>query len=336
VAVMLLALVAGVLAAGGPERAGRYEHGVIWRAPWGKEAGQVGRAEGKDGQWYGPRSFALHPDGRILLLDTFNQRVLVLDHNGELAATIPLDGMGYDDVAVSPGGTVYLADNVKGELVWLDAGGSVAGREAMRPEGVDVYLIEELAVGEKSVFVQEAGWTTTGFFRRVSFLKGRGEARRTLASVLVSVSGVREDTEGVISEAVRGTVVAPDGCLYLDLHSPDGFVRRVQVLSPRLEPWGQVELRTGTFIGEGSLVGVDGKGYLYYLLYGGEPAGLHRFDRKGQLVQVLDIPTTGHARLKRFVRVSPRGDVYFLCAREEGLSLEVYRLRQVLRWRWRR
>ncbi|MDI6893000.1 MAG: hypothetical protein AB1503_04670 [Bacillota bacterium] len=335
-ALVLVALVAGVLVAGGPERFSRYEHQVVWQAPWGKEEGQVAWAEGKDGQRYGPRSFALHPDGRILVLDTFNQRILVLDERGQFSGTAGLDGMGYDDVAVSPAGTVCLADNVKGEVVWLDSSGAVTGREVMRPEGMDVYLIEELAAGQSSVFVQEAGWTPSGFFRRVTFLKGRGESRGTLASVLVNVSGVREGAEGVISEAVRGTAVAPDGCLYLDLLCTDGFMRRVQVLSPRLEPFGALELRTGTYMGQGSLVGVDGKGYLYYLLHTGERTGLYRFDRRGQLTEVLDIPASEYTRLKRPVRVSARGDVYFLRAREEGLSLESYRLHRAWRWRWRR
>ncbi|MBC7340253.1 MAG: hypothetical protein H5U04_10430 [Firmicutes bacterium] len=336
VVLVLVALCAGVLAAGGPVRVVHYEHRVIWQAPWGKEPGQVGWAEGKDGNRYGPRAFALRPGGGVLLLDTFNSRVLVLDAQGRVAGTIPLDSTGYDDVAISPSGTIYLAENVKGEVVWLHDAAGVAGREVMRPEGMDVYLIEELAVAEKSVFVQEAGWTTSGFFRRVTYLKGRGEPRGTLASVLVSVSGVREESEGVVSEAVRGTVVAPDGCLYLDVHSPDGFARRVQILSPRLEPWGQVELRTGTFMGQGSLVGVDGRGGMYYLLDGGESTGLYRFDRNGQLAGVLDIPTSGPVRLKKFVRVSPRGDVYFLRAGEESLSLEAYVLRHLWRWRWRR
>jgi len=336
VLLVLAVLVLGVLAAGAPERVSRYEHQVVWQAPWGRGEGQVAWAEGKDGNRYGPRSFALHPDGRILVLDTFNQRIVVLDGRGQPAGTIGLDGMGYDDVSVSPAGTVYLADNVKGEVVWLDPSGKVDGREVMRPEGMDVYLIEELAAGQNSVFVQEAGWTPSGFFRRVTFLKGRGDSRGTLASVLVNVSGLREGTEGVISEAVRGTAVAPDGCLYLDVLCTDGFVRRVQVLSPRLEPFGELELRTGTFMGQGSLVGVDGKGCVYYLLQTGDQAGVYRFDRKGQLAAVLDVPASGYARLKRPVRVSPQGDVYFLRAREEGLSLEAYRLRQGWRWRWRR
>lgn len=335
-AVLVLALSAGVLGAGRPVRVTGYEHALLWRAPWGKEPGAVAWAQGKDGNRYGPRAFALRPDGGVLLLDTFNSRVLALDAGGRVARIIPLDGDGYDDVAVSPGGTVYLADNVKGEVVWLDGAGAVAGREAMRPEGIDVYLIEGLAAGENSVFVQEAGWTTGGFFRRVTCLRGAGEPRGTLAQVLVRVSGEREESGGVVSEAVRAAVAAPDGCLYLDVHSPDGFTRRVQILSPRLEPLGAVEFRTGGFMGDGSLVGVDAKGAVYYLLGGDGGTGLYRFDRKGRLAAVLDLPRPGPVRLREWVQVSPRGDVYFLRATEAGLSLEAYLARQRWQWRWRR
>lgn len=331
----ILAFTGGFFVAGRPARVSEYEHQVLWQAGWGKGPGQVAWVEGRDGNRYGPRSLALYPGGRIAVLDTFNRRIHLLGEQGQVG-TVSLESDTYDDLAVAPDGTLCLVDNGKGEVVWLEQSGRVLARETLRSPGTDLYLIEGILAGEEVVYVQETGWTSTGFFRRVSFLRERGDERGILASLSLRVSGAKESEEGVIAEPVRGAALAPDGCLYLDTQTEDGFRRRVRVLSPRLQPWGEQEFHTGSYMGKGFLAGVDAQGCVYYLLSGEENRPrVCKFDARGRPVTALVLPDSEYVRLGRWVRISPQGDVYFLRAREEGLTLEAYRRKQRWVWRWR-
>lgn len=67
---------------------------------------------------YVPRSFAFAPDGGILILDIFAERILHLDADGTYVNQTAFPD-GYDffsDLAVGPDGTLYLLDSVAGDI----------------------------------------------------------------------------------------------------------------------------------------------------------------------------------------------------------------------------
>ena len=60
--------------------------------PWGSNNGEVGLAQPIEGLTRGPEALAVAPDGRIVVLDSVNRRVVFLDSSGGVmgTATVPL------------------------------------------------------------------------------------------------------------------------------------------------------------------------------------------------------------------------------------------------------
>ena len=349
VVVAAVAVLVGGFASGWPTRVEGYDAPlVVWQAGWGNGPGQVGWAEGKDGNRYGPRALAIGPQGKMAVLDACNRRLQVVSgpsgstepassrgSAGSLARVLSLDADTYDDVVWVSDGSLRLSDSGRGRVVWLDPEGQVRAEKVTRPEEVQVYLIEGLVARADVLYLQEVGWSGTGFFRRVSFLRGEGREGGTLASLEVQTSGTRGG-EGVASEGVRGLALAPDGCLYLDLQTEDAFSRRVRILTPALRPWKDVVLKATGYLGQGWLVGVDSQGCLYYVLAGQEgELGLHKFNLEGRELAVLPLPVSEFARLSKWVRVDLHGNIYYMRASQEGLVVEVHKLTRTWKWRWR-
>ncbi len=59
--------------------------------PWGERPGEVGLAAPDGGERRGPESFAVASDGRIVVLDSVNHRLVTVESPGTPAGTIPLD-----------------------------------------------------------------------------------------------------------------------------------------------------------------------------------------------------------------------------------------------------
>ncbi|HHY93974.1 MAG TPA: hypothetical protein GX513_03025, partial [Firmicutes bacterium] len=79
VVVAAVAVLVGGFASGWPTRVEGYDAPlVVWQAGWGNGPGQVGWAEGKDGNRYGPRALAIGPQGKMAVLDACNRRLQVV------------------------------------------------------------------------------------------------------------------------------------------------------------------------------------------------------------------------------------------------------------------
>ncbi len=64
---------------------------TVLSLPWGAGSGEVGLAAPEGGERRGPEAFAVAPDGRIVVLDSVNKRLLVVAPPGAPANPIPLD-----------------------------------------------------------------------------------------------------------------------------------------------------------------------------------------------------------------------------------------------------
>jgi DNA-binding beta-propeller fold protein YncE len=93
---------------------------------WSWGGGPIGSAPG---QFYGPRSIAVAPNGRVFVADTGNKRIEVFTAHGKFLFTWGTAGKGPgqfqepSSVAVGPDGTVYVTDFWNQRVQVFDATG---------------------------------------------------------------------------------------------------------------------------------------------------------------------------------------------------------------------
>ncbi len=103
------------------------KHGVVVLSPDGKLLRQFGREGAGDGEFSYPNGIAVDKSGRILVADSNNARVTVLDASGTVQWSI---GHGEDGpsfglprgLAVDSKGRVYVADTSNHEVLVLELG----------------------------------------------------------------------------------------------------------------------------------------------------------------------------------------------------------------------
>jgi hypothetical protein len=102
--------------------------------PWGEA---VGRVDGQEADSEGPKSFAVTPDGGVLLLDQVNLRVLDIGPGGALLGIIPLPASTFDDVEQYRGEAVLVLDRLAAQsLLVLDWQGSPLAEVPLRGRGI--------------------------------------------------------------------------------------------------------------------------------------------------------------------------------------------------------
>lgn len=103
--------------------------------PWDDS---VGRIRGNEADSEGPKSFAVKPDGGVLLLDQVNLRVLDLDADGELIRYIALPAATFDDVEQYDGRAVLVLDRLAARtLLVMDLVGTPLAEVELQGRGID-------------------------------------------------------------------------------------------------------------------------------------------------------------------------------------------------------
>lgn len=102
--------------------------------PWDEG---VGRILGSEADSEGPKSFALKPDGGVLVLDQVNLRVIDLDAQGELVRNIALPASTFDDVEQYEGRAVLALDRLVGRtLLVMDMLGTPLAEVILEGRGI--------------------------------------------------------------------------------------------------------------------------------------------------------------------------------------------------------
>lgn len=78
------------------------EGSPVLSLPWGDGPGAVGLADSDGGERRGPEAFAVTSDGRMVILDSVNRRLLTVGSAGSPAGVIPLDLRSARFLAVTP------------------------------------------------------------------------------------------------------------------------------------------------------------------------------------------------------------------------------------------
>jgi hypothetical protein len=98
----------------------------------------VGRILGNEADSEGPKSFAVTPDGGVLLLDQVNLRVLELDADAGLVGVLELPGSTFDDVEQYEGRAVLVLDRlVTKTLLVLDLRGAPLAELDLEGRGIE-------------------------------------------------------------------------------------------------------------------------------------------------------------------------------------------------------
>jgi sugar lactone lactonase YvrE len=122
--------------------------GAVTTLAGSPEPGYVdGRAE--EARFNGPVGVAVHPDGRVIVADTYNDRIRAIHPDG-LVVTLAGDGVpGFADgssdrarfdtpcgVAVDTQGRIYVADSANGAVRLIAIDGNVTTLEPLPPDGL--------------------------------------------------------------------------------------------------------------------------------------------------------------------------------------------------------
>lgn len=203
--------------------------GVVTTIAGGPEAGYVdGPAAGA--RFNGPVGIALSPGGRVIVADTYNDRIRAIDPGGTVVTLAGGAGPGAVDggadqarfdtpcgVAVDGAGNILVADTGNGLVRRIDPGGVVttitAGFTALaRPLGIAVAAEGEIYVTDERGRVLELHPTGTGRVvagSRPGFRDGAGDAAqfRRPAGVTLAASGrlVIADTGNALLRLVAAT-----------------------------------------------------------------------------------------------------------------------------------
>ncbi len=104
---------------------------LLVNLPWGEGPGQVGLARPSEGLCRGPEALAVADDGRIIILDSVNRRLVLLAPDGSFLANWPVELRDPRFLAVDARGVYVLDPDTDRQLVCLDWSGTTRARLAL-------------------------------------------------------------------------------------------------------------------------------------------------------------------------------------------------------------
>jgi hypothetical protein len=295
----------GVIALGVPAAA---SNNVVKRFQSGLGLDAVGMVDAsEDTEVAGPQAIYVGENGNVYLLDQVNNRVLQFD---------PKDGAGQTRSYELPRGLeptdlIVTRDHI---MVW---DGNVHALRPSGPEGASTRGLEEIstrAVDDEftvSAFAQMGSQRPSG--DTDLFEEGTRSVRAAPARVRQAVASRGEGP--VIVDVVASKSPA---LFHMDVRRQDetNLLARLKI---------QVRDR----LGAAEFLEIDNKGRMFVLVENvpqsrqrTAAAFVVRFSAQGRLEAIYDIPLSESVALsRRFVAVSPDGDVYFLRTRDREVDV---------------
>ncbi len=233
---------------------------VVWQARFGKGASDVGDAIGLDGRRYGPLAFSVMGK-QLVVADSYHHQIVV---TGSVLHRIAVDSQMVDDLAVTPSGSIILADN-RQLTVWKLTHGKM--HEIIRiPRRIGVtQAIWHIAVGSGGqILLQIVTFGRGQFEMQLNEYSPEGTFIRELAHAqgdqgveLTPLAG-----HGPLG-LIRDFEVSPAGELYVETPSDQRFQRQINIYHWDGRYAGQVIVSSPEPIQESQFLGVNRWGWVY-------------------------------------------------------------------------
>jgi hypothetical protein len=113
--------------------------------PFGDDKSQLGFIAGNEGEAIGPSAIVAQPDGRVAVLDTAKQRVVLVGPKGDVTTLAALPSRAYTSFATNESqSTVLAVDQVRAEAVNIATGESLKlpSPVARLPHGIDFAVAD--------------------------------------------------------------------------------------------------------------------------------------------------------------------------------------------------
>ncbi|MBI4699997.1 MAG: hypothetical protein HY744_02335 [Deltaproteobacteria bacterium] len=317
----LAALAAGALAwtrgsAARPPAAAKRASGphLVLGVPWGAIGAALGRKDASEAAPEGPMSFALLPDGDVVVLDQVNLRLARLRGPGFLVGETPIPADTFQELEVREDGTVVLLDRLaRASLLVMAPSGAV-----LREVGIVGAGIPEGGAVTAMLAEPDGIWLEHNNTDRVRLLDAQ-----LVPTARAVVRGRALGSDKRLLAALDGRAGAT---LWLEDATSGLVLKRVAVPAPQRVDriiWVQADSR--------------GDVHALFHLLASDPAlgaqvateevlGL-RYDGALDLVATYRSPYTIRIWEQfREVRVLPDGTVYQMAFTDEGV--------RILRWSW--
>lgn len=287
---------------------------VIKSFSGGNSAETVGIADsGEDVELAGPQALTTDSDGKLLLLDQLNQRIIRFDPKR------PADDPNILEMpaSVQPNDLIAQKDEI---LVWdngihtLKASGDPVSTRGLGPT---VTKLEEVSTrGVDDVFA------TSAFAQMGSEPAGNPADLIDQNTRAVTIKQGRKPSRQYIASRGRGSVIADvtpdksDNSVIVEVRAMDGD-----------ETIAQFHLQVRDKLGAVEFLEIDNNDRLYILAENipdnasGAATFVARYALNGTLEGVYELPLENTPITRRFVTISGDGDVYFLRTQKTGVDV---------------
>ena len=277
---------------------------------YGQDERQVGLLDEKE-TLQGPESFWVDEDGLIYILDSVISRINVLGEDGTFLKTIALKIQG-NDIAVSPGGQIFIFQQMTGTIHCLDHGGRSAAVLEISQELLKIPRYFRMTEDGLSIFNSDLN----EFFLTRSGKSSDGAVEFLTVPKNVAGQGLKIKNNRVVK--VTKNI---DRTASIDLGQID---RSVPPISAKVDSCAIASIE---FLGQ------DDSERLYFQVESfksSEPASgvklsVYVMDLAGkELCRVENIPNNYYTWTTKLLHVTSKGDIYQMLPMPEGVQINVW------------